>query len=76
MKIENQSKRQKAEAEPDIEFFERAYASVMCERVMSATAKQKKKNFDHSRFKRDVCAYYGAIKQLLDNKSSYCHLMG
>ncbi|KAK2762298.1 hypothetical protein FQN54_001308 [Arachnomyces sp. PD_36] len=39
-------------------------ASEMCARVMSATAKQKKQNFDQAKFKREVSQYLGAAENI------------
>jgi hypothetical protein len=40
--------------EPDIQFFERAYAATIVPKAMGATAHQKKRRFDTSRFKKAV----------------------
>lgn len=68
-------KRQKSDHEPSVEFMERAYASTMVARIMSATANQKKRRFDQSKFKRDVAAYLHANDPEEPNHL-WCHLTG
>lgn len=62
--------------EPDIGLLERAYTSTIVSRVMSATAKQKKRSFDQSAFKKDVLAYYGAGKIEGNYRLAFCHVVG
>jgi hypothetical protein len=62
--------------EPDIALIERAYSSVMVSKVMSASAKQKKKRFDQSKFRRDVLSYYHASRDMDGSRQAYCHLTG
>lgn len=79
-------KRQRKMVEEDIEDempqrqdLEAAYASVLSAKVISATAKQSKSDFDQSEFKKDVVKYCGARKMdETDGKRplTYCHLSG
>jgi hypothetical protein len=65
--------------EPDLHFLERAYTSTIVPRlprVMSATAKQKKRNFDQSKFKSNVLEFYSAHKIDGGMKFAYCPLTG
>ncbi|KAK2753650.1 hypothetical protein FQN55_000013 [Onygenales sp. PD_40] len=73
-----QVKRLKTEKANDAgaELIERAYASALVSKVMTATAKQKKQKFDQSKFRKDVLEYYGAARQTGAQREAYCHLTG
>lgn len=67
------AKRQRlAHDEPDITFLERAYTDSIVPRVMGASAKQKKSDYDQSAFRKDVINFYGAG----DGDYAFCHLTG
>lgn len=69
-------KRANISREPDVAFLERAYSSTMATRVMGASAKQKKRNFHQSAFRKDVVDYLGADKDPMGAGRLYCHLTG
>ncbi|KAK2812582.1 hypothetical protein FQN50_001226 [Emmonsiellopsis sp. PD_5] len=75
-----QAKRLKTEKANDAgaELIERAYVSALVSKVMTATAKQKKRKFDQSKFRKDVLEYYGAARQAKAEaeREAYCHLTG
>lgn len=59
--------------------LEDAYANIIMNKVMTATAKQKKKNYNQSAFKKGVIAFYGAEQDSEndgDIDSLWCHLTG
>ena len=59
--------------------LEDAYANILMNKVMAATAKSKKNKYDQSVFKKLVFAYYGAERDSLDDgkiDESWCHLTG
>lgn len=58
---------------PVREKLEDAYASLIVDKVMSTTAKQKMKK---SKFKREVLEYYHASKMINNKKHAWCHLLG
>lgn len=58
--------------EPDIQFFERAYAATIVPKVMGATACQKKRRFDTSRFKKAVLNAYNAARVESGAQFAWC----
>lgn len=75
--IEDESdavKRQNAQEEPSVDFYQRAYTSIMIPRIMGATAKQRKGKFNQGDFKKAIVDYYSAVDK--PKERSYCHLMG
>lgn len=72
---DDDTKRSKLDPEPNVDFMERAYASTMVARIMSATANQKQRRFDQSKFKKDVAAYLHAHDPD-DPDTLWCHLTG
>lgn len=61
---------------PHYETVQDAYASVLVDKTMSATGKQKKSRFNQSRFKKAVVNYYQASRTTeVGNEEVYCHLL-
>lgn len=61
--------------EPDIGFFERAYASSLVQRVMGCTEKKAEEGFskhDQARFRANVLQYYDAV----DSDLAWCVVSG
>jgi hypothetical protein len=57
--------------------LEDAYASLMMNKLMSASAKQKKSNHDQAKFRKDCLEYYQALEENeAGDKIAYCHLTG
>ena len=79
-------KRQKKSIKDDLEEnvpsharLEDAYANIIMNKVMTAAAKQKKKKYNQSAFKKRVIAFYGAERDSEndgDIDSLWCHLTG
>ena len=79
-------KRQKKSIKDDLEEnvpsharLEDAYANIIMNKVMTAAAKQKKKKYNQSAFKKRVIALYGAERDSEndgDIDSLWCHLTG
>lgn len=66
-----------SEEAPSYAKLEDAYVSLLTNKVMSASAKQKKRKFEQSKFKAAVFDYYNASKTTETNqKLAYCHLTG
>lgn len=58
--------------------LEDAYASIVTDKVMRASGKQKKKAHDQPRFWKDCSSYYNAVRKDEDTGTDYafCHLSG
>jgi hypothetical protein len=56
--------------------IEQAYVDLMVSKVLLSTAKQSKRNFDQSGFKKAVLAYYGIGKKEIDGKMGHCAVLG
>lgn len=65
--------------EPDIGFYERAYANTLLHRVMGASSKQGKCGFsrnEQAEFRQSVLECYGALKQYPGEDKAWCHVTG
>jgi hypothetical protein len=60
--------------EPGIDFYERAYANSIVPRVMGASAKQTKSNFDTKRFRDDLLKAYNAFDPGSGVPKAWCHI--
>jgi hypothetical protein len=60
--------------EPGVDFYERAYMNAIVPRVMGASAKQTKSNFDTQRFRNSVLQAYNAVDLENDIHMAYCHV--
>lgn len=73
-------KRRGNDDEPDIEFFERAYAATIVPKIMSATASQlqnlKRRRFDTTRFREAVLGAYNAENIEAGGQLAWCHISG
>lgn len=60
--------------EPDVDFYERAYANSIVPRVMTASGNQKRVFSKHqqAKFRKDVLDRYGAA----EDGGAWCHLTG
>ena len=72
--MEDEIKRRPNIDEPEIQFFERAYAATIVPKVMSATAHQKKRRFDANRFKKAVLNAYNAARVEDGAQLAWCHV--
>ncbi|KAJ5578387.1 uncharacterized protein N7459_007351 [Penicillium hispanicum] len=70
-----ESKRQRLRRPSDDGLLERAYRDTIIPRVMNASAKQRAKPFDQSRFRKEVNQYYG-IKEHCEHNTSWCQVLG
>ncbi|KOS39279.1 hypothetical protein ACN38_g9889 [Penicillium nordicum] len=70
-----ESKRQRLHQPSDDGLLERAYRDTIIPRVMNASAKQRAKPFDQSRFKKEVNQYYG-ITEHCQHNMSWCQALG
>ncbi|KAL8661886.1 MAG: hypothetical protein Q9202_005168 [Teloschistes flavicans] len=64
---------------PSLQTVEDAYASVIVNKVMTATAKQKKRQFDQSAFQKAVLEYYDASRSPVSAgqpREAFCLLTG
>ncbi|KUL89945.1 hypothetical protein ZTR_02890 [Talaromyces verruculosus] len=59
--------------EPSIEFYQRAYANSIVPRVMNATGRQPKTNFDSKRFRWDLLNEYDALDPGNGCPRAWCH---
>lgn len=66
------TKRQRFD-EPSNALLKRAYQTVMVERIMLASAKQSRREFSQSDFRKDVLAYY--CPAACDGVA-WCHILG
>ena len=72
---EESQKRRKTDAEPSLEFMERAYSSTIVGRVMAA-CKQGPGNFNQSKFRKEVLRFYNANSDPSHTRRVWCHLTG
>ena len=66
------AKRQRMADEPGVTFLERVYTDSIMPRVIGASAKQKKSEYDQSAFRKDVINFYGTG----NGDHAFCHLTG
>lgn len=71
--VEHKKTRQ---AEPGVEFYERAYLDSIIPRIMGATNKQQKSSFNTAQFRNAVLEAYNAVKNEGPLKLAWCHLAG
>jgi hypothetical protein len=63
---------------PSVSTMEEAYTSLICKKVMAASAKVKKqKKYDQAGFKKRVLEHYNAVRTLPSgSRQFWCHVMG
>jgi hypothetical protein len=74
--LDVRKKRRGNENEPGLDFFERAYAATIIPKIMSATAKHKKRRFDTSEFRGNVLTAYNAVTVKGGAQLAWCHITG